>query len=187
MKINGLILAAGNSSRLGQPKQLLQHQNKSLLALIEENLLACCDQVFVVLGCTPQLFKSQVKMSQVIINQDWKKGLGNSLALGSKIASQNADGLLIALVDQPLITKAHYQNLVDKFHQHPQNIITSEYQNCCGVPAVFSKLFFTELSNNQDACGAKNIIRNNAPNTLSIDCDAAAFDIDLEADLSRLD
>ncbi|GJM05983.1 MAG: 4-diphosphocytidyl-2C-methyl-D-erythritol kinase [marine bacterium B5-7] len=186
MKLNGLILAAGSSIRLGQPKQLVNFQGKSLLASTEEKLLSCCDQVYVVLGYEAHLFKTEITSSQIIINQDWQQGMGNSLAYGSQIASQQADGLLIALVDQPLIPASHYQLMIDSFQQNPEFIIATEYQNSCGAPAIFPGLFFDDLLNCKNNDGAKNIIRNNATSSLTIRCEAAAYDIDSAIDLTKL-
>ena len=186
MKINGLILAAGNSSRLGQPKQLIQYQGRSLLTDIETKLLNCCDQIFVVLGYQPKLFKGEINHAQIIENPTWQDGIGSSLVYGSKVATTNCTGLLIALTDQPKITSSHYQQLAKEFTPNPTKIIASAYQKRCGAPAIFPDCFFKELSQVDLRNGAQSVINQHPDQVIKITCEAAADDIDTIEDVIKL-
>jgi len=186
MKVNGLILAAGNSSRLGQPKQLLKYQGRTLLADIEAKLLACCDQVYVVLGYQPELFRAQINTAQVINNPNWRLGMGSSLACGAQVAGQQVDGLLIALSDQPLITAQHYQSLVKQFNQTPDEIVATSYQDQCGVPVIFPHAYCNELSQINTESGAQSVLQKYPDQVNKIECLTADFDVDTTEDSRML-
>jgi len=186
MKLHGLILAAGESKRLGQPKQLIKYRNQTLLSSIEQKLLECCDQVFVVLGFQTELFKNEISSAKIIINPDWQSGMGSSLAMGASIASKQADGLLIALCDQPLIEMTHYKQLSQIFKQHPSQIIATRYQQQNGVPAIFPEKYFQQLTDIKNKSGAQFLIHQNNEQVLNIECQAASYDIDYAEDLSKL-
>ena len=187
MKINGLILAAGESKRLGKIKQLLLHQQTPLLTHAQNQLNSLCSQVFVVLGAHHQTIQRSIKISNPIINKNWKAGIGSSLSIGAKEAQTDADGILICLSDQPLIPNAHFTSLVNTFKLNPKNIVASKYNNSFGVPAIFPPDLFEALclSEHTDK-GAKAIIYQNIGLVLSKDCNEASLDIDTKNDLSLL-
>ncbi|VAW43718.1 Molybdenum cofactor cytidylyltransferase [hydrothermal vent metagenome] len=183
MRINGLILAAGNSSRLGQPKQLIKYQGRTLLADIEAKLLSCCDQVFVVLGYRPELFSKELSGAEIINNPNWQAGMGSSMTCGVQVAGQQSDGLLIALSDQPLIDLQHFQKLVDQFTQTPDQIVTTAYQNQCGVPVIFPSRYMNQLTQLDAKTGAQSVIHKYPNQIKKIECAAAAYDVDTVNDL----
>jgi molybdenum cofactor cytidylyltransferase len=187
MKINGLILAAGDSSRLGQAKQLVTYQGESLLADIEAKLLTCCDHVFVVLGHQAELFSKELKSAEVIINPHWQSGIGSSLACGVHFTGEQSDGLLMALSDQPLIQVEHYQKLAKQFALYPNHIIATKYNSQIGVPALFPKIYFNELTQLNENSGAQAIIKKHHKHVTSIECQAAGYDVDTPEDLFKLD
>jgi len=187
MKINGLILAAGNSSRLGQSKLLLKYQGVALLESIQTVLQQLCDQVYVVLGANQAEIKKNITIKQAIFNKNWQNGIGSSLALGSSVATNEADGLLVCLCDQPFILTTHYQLLIKEFRKNPEKIIASHYNHSLGVPAVFPARLFRSLTriSNSDT-GAKSIIYNNLNQVIGIESNEAGIDIDTIDDLKKL-
>lgn len=187
MKISGLILAAGNSSRLGQPKQLLTHKGTTLLRHIEQQLMTACDELLVVLGHDQQRMRTQLQQARVVINNNWHKGMGHSLKLGFKELHHHSDAILVALCDQPFIPTSHYQGLADTIRKHPDHLISSHYADRCGVPAVFSPAFFPAVLALSDQQGARNLLRQNQPNHITLPCPQAAKDIDVEAQINHLD
>lgn len=187
MRIHGLILAAGNSARLGHAKQLVKYNNQTLLADIEKKLLESCAAVFVVLGHQAERFGQEIKSAQIINNPNWQAGMGQSLAHGANIASQQADGLLVALCDQPLINLEHYLALIKTFNQNPEHIVATQYQRQLGVPVVFPARLYEQLLTIKAKAGAQSIIINNSASVLSIPCEAASYDVDTVDDLSKLD
>jgi molybdenum cofactor cytidylyltransferase len=187
MIVNGLILAAGSSSRLGQPKQLVQYNQKYLINNIETQLGLACENVFVVLGAYYQDIAQHIKVAHIIRNFEWQKGMHTSLSLGVQQVRQEADGILIALSDQPLITASHYQMLFDEFKNNSNKIIASQYDDSIGVPALFPKDYFDELQNvGEYNKGAQSVIKNNKQNVMPIQCEAAALDLDTPEQLKSL-
>ncbi len=91
----------------------------------------------------------------------------------------NADGIMISLVDQPLISLAHYEKMLSLFKKGEGQIVASKSASgWLGVPAIFSKKYFDSLKNLQAEKGAKDIIRNNEKFCLPVECPEIVDDID---------
>ncbi len=185
MRTHGLILAAGNSSRLGTHKQNIQFNQTTLLAMIENALALCCQQVTVVLGYNHQDITTQPS-SYRVINSQWHKGMGSSIKAGLTNIEQSTDALLIALCDQPYIKPIYYQHLVELAHQSPNMIIASKYHDSIGVPAIFPINFLEHLLATPDSHGAKSVINKHPNDVVAVDCPEGSFDIDNEDDLKQL-
>ncbi len=186
MKINGLILAAGDSSRLGQAKQLLRIDGQSLLQHIEAKLLGCLNEVFVVLGHNHQRIQRELTAAHAIINPNWQSGMGSSIACGVAAAKKGATGILLSLCDQPLIPQSHYQQLLDQFKQHPTKMTATAYAQTQGVPAIFPDSHFSQLLTLDTRYGAQKILQQPSEHTSTVQCEAAAFDLDTPQDLDHI-
>ncbi len=158
-----IILAAGNSSRMGQPKQLLDIHGKKLLAyVVNQACQSKADLVFVVLGSKSEMFITSLDQSQVeiIINKDWKKGMGNSLKRGVTEATQRYDleSVIISVCDQPFLSSDIFDQLLSKKDQF--EIIASAYSDGnYGPPTRFAKSQFDNLLTIGDAQGARSLIK----------------------------
>ncbi len=190
-----IILAAGNSSRLGQSKQLLKKNNESLLIRTIRLAMQNTPQVFCILGneasSLSTIIESEVVKKQpltIVENKNWKTGMGSSIACGIKALPPKTNGVLIMLCDQWVITNNDIKQLINQHLQFPDKIIASHYfeprlnQQVHGAPAIFPQCYFSELSTLQNT-GARNIIKNNLANVVSVDLKNAAFDCDLPEDL----
>lgn len=159
-----LLLAAGSSSRMGQPKQLLQWGNTTLIEHQIVTLRKTGSPVHVVLGSNSDLIIpniSKYKIS-IIINEKWKDGMGSSISCGiSQILKSwpEANGVLIALVDQPLIAASYFEMMIAGFKPGCRQIIVSQSTSgWLGVPALFDKYYFKHLLKLNADEGAKKII-----------------------------
>jgi molybdenum cofactor cytidylyltransferase len=175
-----LILAAGRSSRLGRPKQLLVHANETLLRHAVQQALHVSSNVFVVLGhekeaCLTALEGLHVKC---IDNENYLKGIGNSLSFG--IAHTKAfSHTMIMLCDQPFIPTTHYASLALHVNDHHEIIIASKYENepKCTVPAIFPKKYYDALLKLDGDKGAQFLLNSEPcldvflPRALAIDID----------------
>ncbi len=191
-KIGGLLLAAGSSSRLGQPKQLLVFEGKTLIRRSAEVLIESgCEPVVVVLGaeteaCTEELAGLSVTIH---INSDWPSGMGSSIASGLgrlQTISSNLDAVMVALCDQPHVTTQHLKSLITEFQTSNAEIVAAEYGQTIGVPAVFAREIFPDLKRLDADKGARDIIRNHASETRTVPIDAAKIDIDTLSDYEAL-
>lgn len=179
MKINGLILAAGSSSRLGQPKQLVLYENQTLLQRIEQTLWPMVDNLFVVLGSQHEQISATLKHAVPLLNDGWQSGMGDSLVVGMQRAKGQADAVLVALCDQPKIPKSHYQKLLQLAAENRGHIIATAYNKLTGVPAVFQQFHFAALDELRGEKGAQALLRQGRFPLKTVACDAAAFDVDL--------
>lgn len=157
-------MAAGSSSRMGEPKQLLPWKNTFLLNhVIDMALDLRPTSTFVVLGANFDSIKSRIQNRAVTIihNKNWDVGLGTSIASGIKLikAQDVFDAALIILADQPLIDHNFLLKFITGYNNDDRQIIASSYENgSFGVPALFDKYYFDELIDLSQDKGAKNIM-----------------------------
>lgn len=190
-KIGGLLLAAGGSSRLGRPKQLIRHRGKALIRHAAEALVnAGCSPVGAVLGSeiegsTAELVGLGVN---ILINEEWKSGMGLSIVHGMRqllLIEPMLDAVLITLCDQPQITHEYLERFLVLFRDSGAGIIASEHRDIKGVPALFSRDHFDELLSLQGDIGARDLIRRSSK-VATIRTDAVFSDIDNPEDLAKL-
>lgn len=185
-----LILAAGESKRLGEPKQMLPYKENTLLThTISEVSSIDHSQVFVVVGAHfSEVFKSIRGMGTVIKNNDWESGMGSSLSKGIEFIKGKGDfdRVLITLSDLPLVTTEHYQALIDKSIDTGKRIVLTEYEEVCGVPAVFTKSLFNELSILSNDDGAKPVMKKYKKEVLKLRSKTPYFDVDTKEEYQKL-
>jgi molybdenum cofactor cytidylyltransferase len=190
MNICGLILAAGGSSRLGRPKQLVQAQGKSLLEQAISNALeTSLQQVYVVLGAQFEQMEASVRHLPVgiIRNRQWEKGIGSSISAGvdSILREGKYDAVLIMLCDQLHINTAHLQALIDAYLHKKVSIVATAYGKQMGVPVLFDQKLFSQLEKLTGDMGAKKLLQQHIDNLHSIQFEQAIVDIDTPEDLAR--
>ncbi|MCU0348867.1 MAG: nucleotidyltransferase family protein [Saprospiraceae bacterium] len=188
-KIAALILAAGASTRLGQPKQLVQLAGKTLLERACETALSIDNQaVVVVLGAHCEAIKPAIEHLPVKthVNENWQAGMGSTIAFGMAQLPPDADAVLLLLCDQPFVTYDLLENLVGKWRENPSHVIASAYGGSFGPPAVFGKRYFAELAALNGQQGAKKLMERHREQRLLVDFPEGEMDVDTEEDLKRL-
>lgn len=179
-----ILLAAGGSTRMGSPKQLLPWGSQTLIEHQIETLLKIGSPVNVVLGANSEQIIPVIEKYDVniFVNNDWESGMGSSIATGVKgILSKfpEADGVMIELVDQPLVPTAHYRKMLSAFHPRKQQIIaSSSISGWKGVPVLFDKHYFEELQNLVGKEGAKKIIQKHSAAVKYVECGNLLEDMD---------
>jgi molybdenum cofactor cytidylyltransferase len=191
MNIGCLILAAGSSSRLGRPKQLLIYNQKTLIEnTISAVLAAEVSTIYVVLGSDIALIRDAIRNLpvKIIHHHKWQEGIGSSIRIGiSYMETENHfDAILIMLCDQPYISSEHLKDLIKEFFQKQKSIIATGYGNHVGVPALFHQKIFSFLKELTGDKGAKDIISKNSEDVFVKNFEQAAIDIDTPEDLSKL-
>ena len=193
MLIIGLIvLAAGASTRMGTPKQLLLFQGRSLLRSVAEAAIASrCDPIVVVLGSQADRIKLEVHTLDlhIVVNQEWAKGMGTSIAAGMTALtaiSQDLDAVVIALSDQPFVCSDLLNRLVQLYQATQSPIVASAYTNVLGVPALFDRSCFTELMTIDMDVGAKDLIKRHPEKVAQISFPKGAIDVDTPAQYQQL-
>lgn len=194
MKNTGIILlAAGNSSRMGSPKQLLPYQGKTFLERIIDTAQEIFDpnQIMLVLGANQYEISSVIKNKKVqfVINEEWKSGMASSIQAGIKTLSNHfpeMEKCFISVCDQPYITSDLFSKMLHLQETSSKEIVVAKYADTLGVPALFSKKYFKQLTELTGEQGAKNIIRQNMNDVTSFEFEKAAIDIDTPADYDHL-
>jgi molybdenum cofactor cytidylyltransferase len=191
-KIAILILAAGNSSRMADVKQLLPWNDTFLLNHTINNAAQLNhSKTHVVLGANCEQIKSAINRAniEIIYNKEWKKGLGSSIAFGVKHikSKKQFDCVLTILADQPLIDTDYLSELVNLFEIKKNQIIASSYGNKkVGVPALFDGIYFDELSTLNEDKGAKQILKKHNTFVKTLNAENLITDIDTIEDYEQL-
>lgn len=189
MRAAVVLLAAGNSSRLGSPKQLLAYNGRSLLRHSAEIALASrADLVCVVLGSEAERLATEVSGLPVVIvpNPRWAEGMGTSIQAGLNALPADIDCAILTLCDQPLVTAAILNRLLEAHEATGQPVVTSAYAETVGVPVLFARERFADLLALKPAQGCKGVILAQGPRALQIPCPEAEVDVDTAADYQRL-
>jgi molybdenum cofactor cytidylyltransferase len=190
VRVGGVVLAAGGSSRLGQPKQLLLHEGKSLVRRTAEAAVAAgLAPLVAVLGANPGAVAAELTGLPVrtVLNPDWAEGLGRSLQVGLRALPPEAvDAALVVLCDQLRVNAAHLGALVDTFARTRAPIVASGYAGTRGVPALFSRALFAELEALPPGEGARRVIAHAPTRVVEVALEGGAEDVDTAADLARL-
>lgn len=186
-----IILAAGNSSRLGQPKQQLQFEGKSLLErAVQSGLNSPCQSVLVVLGAYHDeiLQQSDLKSVRLLIHQDWQNGMGSSIKAGLKelLKEENPDQIIIMLCDQPFVDGKLLTQLISKQQETGSGIIACSYVDTVGAPVLFDRRYFPLLQEMEDSEGAKRIIEKSPEARSLVPFEQGKVDIDTPDDYRRL-
>lgn len=176
-----LILAAGESSRLGQPKQLLQKNGETLVHRAARMALeAGCSRVLVIEGAVDLRSAVADLPVELVTCADWKNGPGASLRAGANAAGE--DKLLVLLADQHRVTAEHLRALLEA----PGEIAAAHYAGALGVPARFSPKHAAVLRGLPDEGGAKSWLRENARLVTPVVMPDAEVDLDTPAQLLEL-
>ncbi|WP_343699902.1 nucleotidyltransferase family protein [Chitinophaga sp.] len=176
-----VILAAGASTRLGRPKQLLLYKGDTLLNnAVKAALGANVDAVAVVLGAAAELVQQGITVP-VVINAAYEEGMASSIRCGVEyMMAQGADKIMLMVCDQPYVDAAHLSALLLQQETTGAKIAASYYEGRKGVPALFDKSLFPELLALRGDVGARQVIEKHAANAVIVPFPAGAVDIDTE-------
>lgn len=192
-KIEVLIMAAGASRRLGQPKQLLEYKGETLIRRISsEAINANIGAVTVVTGYDHENFEKEISdlKLDVFFNKEWDEGLGASIRNGLKhilAKSPETNAILLTMSDQPLVDATHLKKLVNAYDASRSMIIASAYSSTFGVPVLIDRFYFDMLKELKGDEGGKKILANYIKNIVEIPFIDGKIDIDEKKDLNVLE
>jgi len=188
-----VILAAGASKRMGEPKQLLKWGDTTLINHAINTAVAInSKEILVVLGAHYELIEKSIENSEVTIlnNLHWEKGLGKSIAFAIDYLQNSkldVDGVIVILSDQPLITSDFLKSIVSKFQPNKNQIIATSYgKGKQGVPALFDKFYFNELITLSDDHGAKDLLKKYKDHVEALSPPTENKDLDTNEDYTNL-
>ena len=186
-----LLLAAGASSRMGTPKQLLPWKGTVLLDhVLQMAEASAASEVIVILGSESENIKTALNGKvQVLENKDWQNGLGSSIACGLDYLIKNkksVNGVLLMLGDQPLMDTTYLDNLIASFTKGKKGIVASSYGSHAGVPALFGKQYFEALQNLESDAGARELLMKYSKDIQRLHAGKRVLDVDAPEDYERL-
>jgi len=186
-----VILAAGASSRMQQPKQLLPYHNESLLSHTIKEAKKSLMPVIVVFGANAQKIKTQIRNleDEIVVNEQWERGISSSIKGGLKKALANFKDMqncIFAVCDQPYISSNLFQELVDQKKKSGKKIVACSYANTLGIPCLFDKKYFEELLKLEGDHGAKSISQKYRNDVASVDFEKGKIDVDTKKDYEEL-
>ncbi len=170
--INAIVLAAGESRRMGKLKPLLKFNDKTFLEQIISILkVSDIDRITIVLGAKADMIKNSVDLSgtNIVINKDYQKGQLSSLIAAIVDTPQETDAILVCLVDNPFITKEVINKIIAKFKETNNPIVVPVFNRKRGHPTLFSRTLFSELVNAPKDQGARYILHSNAEKVLELE------------------
>ncbi|WP_191621447.1 nucleotidyltransferase family protein [Marinihelvus fidelis] len=180
VELHAILLAAGRSSRLGRPKQLLDFHGTPLVRYMAENLLATTDRVSVVTGAK----RAEVELAldglavKLVHNDHWHDGVGTSIALAVDKLPATARGVLIMLCDQYRLEREPLAAFVARWRQDPQKILVARWPGAFGSPAIFPAALFTRLARLEGDKGARQLLLQYRSHVTFQDWPEAAHDLD---------
>lgn len=193
MTVAAIILAAGASRRLGQPKQLVGIAGEALLArTLRIAKEAEAAPILAVLGANFAPICVSISFNEAIpvLNDKWEMGISSSIHAGLAeldARAPEASGAMILPCDQPRLNTAHVRSMIKAFTRHKgTSIISSYYAETVGIPAIFPRSMFAHLHTLQGDKGARSLLLNPPCTLVSIPFEGGEIDIDLPSDLAHL-
>jgi molybdenum cofactor cytidylyltransferase len=186
--ISIILLAAGSSSRMGQSKQLLEvNGHPLLLHSVRAAIDSGAKSVNVILGANELEHREVIRDLgvNVISNHYWKSGMGSSIKAGLNYVVRkysDTEAVIIMVCDQPAVTSAHLRQLMRAFERSNSPIVASSYSGTSGVPALFSRAFFSNILMLKDEQGAKKIIEQFPEQRVTVDFPEGSIDLDTDED-----
>lgn len=183
--IGGIILAAGGSTRLGEPKQLLAFHGETLVhAAVRAALEGGCDKVCVVTGHAHAEVENAVAdlLPLLAHNENWQRGMGSSLRLGLATVLP-ASAVVLLACDQPAVDGQVVRCLIQRHAQTACAIVAAQYAGTLGIPALFVASCFAELQGLADDRGAKAVIQADPGRVVPWEFPDGVLDLDSPEDL----
>lgn len=187
-----LILAGGKGSRMGSIKQLLPWKDITLIEnAMEQAKRSKASETIVVLGAHASEIKSRIKHNNILCieNKDWALGMGTTISYGVRYVQNNRTnvaGIMFLLADQPLIDTEYINEMLDTFITKSKGMVSTNYGNREGVPAIFEPTFFPELQALNQDLGARELIRKYKSLNVSLNHKGKGMDVDTMEDYHSL-
>jgi molybdenum cofactor cytidylyltransferase len=182
-----VVLAAGESARLGRPKQLVEIEGESLVRRsVRAAMEAGFAPVYVVLGAVAEEVRRELAGTDAVFveNAEWREGMGSSLRRGvGEAAAQRPAHLLVMVCDQPAVTSDLLRRMRQQHLAADAPVTAAEYAGVLGVPAIFSRALFADLLAVTGDRGARGVIGRYSAQAGRVAFEAGAWDVDSPDDL----
>ena len=170
--INAIVLAAGESRRMGKPKPLLRFGDRTFLEQIITVLQgAHVDRITVVLGARAESIEGAVDLSgtDVVVNREYRQGQLSSLIAALKAAPPETEAILLCLVDSPFIQTEIVNQVVETFGATKAPIVVPTFGGRRGHPPLFARSMFAQIINAPPEEGARHVVYANEDNVVEVE------------------
>ncbi|HET7006909.1 MAG TPA: nucleotidyltransferase family protein [Candidatus Binatia bacterium] len=183
--IFGVVLSAGESSRMGRPKALLPIDGQTFIERIVGALKrGGIERIVVVLGFNADALRQQISHLpvEILVNPDHKLGQLSSLQIAVRHlqAAPDCDGVMLHLVDHPYIEPRLVRLMLQRFEESKCSIVVPRHQSKRGHPVIFSRALFDELLGAPLDQGAKAVVNAHRQDTLEIDTEDVGITLDID-------
>lgn len=192
MNTGVIILAAGSSSRLGQPKQLLPYKGNTLLnRVIKEAFSFVGEAVTVVTGYNSQKIEDSIINKNILIchNSNWEEGMAGSISMGLRqllLVYPELQNCIIAVCDQPYLEAGIFEALYTTKSEQGKGIVAAGYSGTVGTPALLTQPYFSALLSLSGQQGARYLIQHHTHDLAIYKFDKGSVDIDTIEDYNKL-
>ena len=166
-----VILSGGASSRMGSPKALLAYQGRPFLEhLLEVTTHSRIGVRRVVLGAHAEPIAKNIHLAadEIVINDEWEQGQLSSIQAAIRSLPAGTDGLLLCLIDHPLISAALVDELIEQFYAAPKKIVLPVHKSRRGHPVIFPAHLYDELLQAPLDKGARAVVWAHANEVLQV-------------------
>ena len=181
--ISAILLAAGQSKRMGELKQLMPFGQSTIVEQAVDNLLgSAVVEVIVVVGYKAEdVIKAiAAKPIRMVINPDYEQGMSTSIIAGLNLVHGGVQGVMLAMGDQPLVDSQTINGLIDEFCNHDKGIAVPTYQGRRGHPIIFAIKYKEQLLKLGGDVGGRQIIKDNPGDVLDVAVDSESVVADFD-------
>ena len=188
--LEGIILAAGESRRMGYPKPLLKIGERTFIEQIAETMLAVVPRLVIVLGAHRERVRVAIPPDPritIVENPNYARGQLSSLKVGLSAIQPDASGALVHLGDHPLVRVETFRAIIDCYNQTGKLIVIARHNGRRGHPVIFDRVVFDELQAAPEEEGARHVVNADAARVVYVDRDDPGINLDLDtpSDLTR--
>ena len=186
-----MVLAAGSSSRMGTPKQLLRVGSRTLLRRsVEEAIASSVSATFVVVGVEAERMRNELADLPVVFveNARFAQGIGTSICAGIGAIERETsafDAVVLLTCDQPHVSVSLIDRLIAEHEARSAALVASSYAGTVGIPALFAREYFSALRELPSERGAKEILLRQRDRVVAVEFEAGAVDLDTPAEYEQ--
>lgn len=189
-QLEGIILAAGESRRMGYPKPLLKIGSRTFIEQIAQTMLAVAPRLVIVIGAYRERVRAAIARDAriaIVENPNYSRGQLSSLQAGLGVIQPDSAGAIVHLADHPMVRVETFRAVVDSYHRSRKPIVIARHNGHRGHPVLFDRALFGELLSAPEEEGARYVVNSDASRVAYVDLDdpGITLDLDTPSDLAR--
>jgi molybdenum cofactor cytidylyltransferase len=189
-QLEGIILAAGESRRMGYPKPLLDIGGRTFIEHIAETMLAVVPRLVIVIGAHRERVRAAIPRDgriAIVENPNYSRGQLSSLKVGLGAVRPDSAGAIVHLGDHPMVRVETFRAIVDSYNRTGKPIVIARHDGRRGHPVIFGRAMFAELLSAPEEEGARHVVNADPSRIAYVDLDDPGINLDLDtpSDLAR--